>query len=151
MNAGKRLLTIILIVYILNILFVPCICAQPKCCSDSTCQVEKDKLVILWTTAEKDVFTKVAYMYGINSKKYDWWKDVTLIIWGPSSKLLAEDKELQENIQAMKEEGVTLTACKWCSDEYGVSETLEKMGIDVKYMGKPLTEFIKENRHVMVF
>ena len=151
MKKEKVLYAIIITIYVLTLFSVPYGIAQQKCCSDSTCQAEKDKLVILWTTAEKDVFTKVAYMYGLNSKKHDWWKEVILIIWGPSSKLLAEDKELQENIQAMKEEGVTLTACKWCSDEYGVSENLEKMGIDVKYMGKPLTEFIKENRHVMVF
>ena len=125
--------------------------AQQKTSCDSSCQKGSNKLVILWTTAEKDVFTKVAYVYGLNSKKNDWWEDVTLIIWGPSSKLLAEDKELQKNIKTMKEEGVILTACKWCTDEYGVSEKLETLGVDVKYMGRPLTKFIKDNRHIMVF
>jgi len=151
MKSGKLLFKLLPALFLFILLSVPHGMAQQKCSCDTSCQNEKEKLVILWTTAEKDVFTKVAYMYGLNSKKYEWWKEVTLIIWGPSAKLLAEDKELQENILAMKEEGVILTACKWCTDEYGVSDSLVKMGVDVKYMGKPLTEFIKENRHVLVF
>ena len=43
----------------------------------------------------------------------------------------------------MKKTGVKLLACKTCSDLYGVSDDLEKLGIEVKKMGVPLTELIK--------
>jgi len=36
----------------------------------------------------------------------------------------------------MREAGVKLLACKKCSDMYEVSEDLERLGIEVKYMGE---------------
>jgi hypothetical protein len=38
------------------------------------------------------------------------WKEVSLIVWGPSAKLLAADTELQEHVIEMKEAGVKLLA-----------------------------------------
>ena len=45
----------------------------------------------------------------------------------------------------MKEAGVELFACKACADNYGVSDKLAGLGIDVKYMGMPLTEILKKS------
>jgi len=109
------------------------------------------RLAVLWTTDNKEVFTKVVFPYVLNSKKMNWWNEVTLIIWGPSSKLLASDKDLQKLIGKLRKEGIILTACKWCSDEYKVSEILADLNIDVKYMGKPLTEFLQNDSKVITF
>ena len=38
-----------------------------------------------------------------------------------------------------------------CADSYGVSDELRKMGIDVKPMGKPLTEMLKQGWKVLTF
>jgi hypothetical protein len=104
-----------------------------------------DELVVLWTSGDREVALKIAFMYTFNSKRFKWgWKKVTLIVWGPSAKLLAEDKELQEHILDMKEAGIKLQACKKCSDMYGVSEDLRRLGIEVKYMGKPLTDYLRD-------
>jgi len=108
----------------------------------------EDKLVVLWTSGDREVALKMAFMYTFNSKKYNWWKDITLVVWGPSAKLLSEDKELQDYIKKIKEAGITLKACKGCSDMYGVSKQLEEMGITVKYMGE-LTDYLKEGRHIL--
>ena len=51
----------------------------------------------------------------------------------------------------MREQGIVLEACKACSDMYGVSEDLEELGVDVKWMGVPLTEYIKGNYKVLTF
>jgi len=55
-----------------------------------------DKLIVLWTSGDKEVALNIIFMYTLNAKKRNWWKEVCLIIWGPSSKLLSEDLELQE-------------------------------------------------------
>jgi hypothetical protein len=47
--------------------------------------------------------------------------------------------------------GITVEACKACTDIYGVSEKLEKLGVDVKYMGEPFTEILKGNQKVLTF
>ncbi len=60
----------------------------------------------------------MVFMYTLNAKAQDWWKEVTLVVWGPSAKLLAQDEELQTEIKKMKNAGVTLLACKACADSY---------------------------------
>jgi hypothetical protein len=105
-----------------------------------------DELVILWTSGDREVALKMAFMYAFNSRRFKWgFKGVTLIVWGPSAKLLVEDKELQEYVAKMKEAGVKLLACKKCADLYGVSDGLRKLGIEVKYMGKPLTDYLRDD------
>ena len=106
--------------------------------------VNPDKLFVLWSSGDREVATKMAFMYTLNAKRRGWWKDVTLIVWGPSAKLLTEDSELQDRIQDMRTAGVDLLACKACSDSYGVSEGLEKLGVEVKYMGEPFTQILKD-------
>jgi hypothetical protein len=110
-----------------------------------------EKLVVVWTSGDKDVALKMVYMYTYNAAKNGWWKDVSFLIWGPSAKLLAEDKDLQEYLAKMKEVGIKLVACKACADSYGVSEKLTKIGVKVRYAGVELTNYIKENRHVVTF
>lgn len=117
---------------------------------DTTEICEKDKLVVVWTSGDKEVAMKMVFMYTYNAKKYEWWKDITLLVWGPSAKLLSEDKELQDYVKEMSEIGVNLLACKGCADQYGVSEKLEEIGVTVKYTGVDLSNFIKE-RHVVTF
>jgi len=70
---------------------------------------------------------------------------------GASSKLLSEDTDLQKKIAEMKAEGIKLEACKACSDQYGVSSFLENLGIEVKFMGVPLTDYIKQGEHILTF
>jgi hypothetical protein len=118
---------------------------------DDFMSATEDSLVVVWTSGDRDVALNMVFMYAFNAKRNNWWSDVRLIVWGPSSKLLSEDKELQDEIRKMKEAGVILEACKACSDRYGVSEDLERLGIDVKYMGKPLTSYFKEGRKVATF
>ena len=73
------------------------------------------------------------------------------VVWGPSARLLAGDKDLQAKIKGMLDDGVKIQACLACTDSYGVTEQLRKMGIEVKYMGKPFTDLIQQNWHVLTF
>ena len=109
-----------------------------------------EKLVILWSSADREVALNMVFMYTSNSKKFGWWDDITLVVWGPSAKLLAEDQELQNNIKRMIDDGIVVKACKLCSDSYGVSGKLEALGIIVKNM-KELTDCIKEGRNILTF
>lgn len=110
-----------------------------------------DHLIILWTSGDVEVFSKVVFPYALNSKKMHWWDKVTLIIWGPSTRLLAGDKETQEKLGHLQEAAVQLEACLWCADQYGDTEKLKELGVDVKYMGKPLTDYLKSEGKVIVF
>ena len=110
---------------------------------------DKKSLVVLWTSGDREVALKMVFMYTLNAKLKGWWEEVILIVWGPSAELLSRDEELREKIRQMKEAGVVLEACKACADLYGVSPNLEALGIDVKYMGAPLSDYLKEDRAVL--
>ncbi len=104
---------------------------------------EQDQLMVIWSSGDPDVALKVCLMYTHAAKRNGWFKDVSLIIWGPSAKLLVESDELKAKVQQMKDDGVTLEACVNCANMYGVADQLSELGIDVKGMGKPLTERLK--------
>lgn len=112
---------------------------------------EPSRLAVLWTSGDPEVATKVAFMYTLNAKKQGWFDEVTLIVWGPSAKLFSENAQLQGEVALMAEAGVEIVACKACADSYGVSDVLEGLGIEVKYMGQPLTEILKGDWKVLTF
>lgn len=103
-----------------------------------------EKLTVLWTSGDREVALKMLFMYTINGKAKGWWKDINIIIWGPSAMLLSEDEELQGQVNKAMHLGVTVEACRACADLYGVTAGLEELNVDVKYMGEPLTQLIKE-------
>lgn len=110
-----------------------------------------DKLVVVWSSGDRDVALDMVFMYTSAAKKYGWWEDIIFIIWGPSAKLLAGDKELQEYIKEMQNADIVTVACKACADSYGVSDQLGELGIKVRYSGQELTKYIKGGWHVVTF
>jgi hypothetical protein len=117
--------------------------AQKPARADESIASAPSKLGVLWTSGDRDVALRMVFMYTFHAKQQGWWEDIRLIVWGPSSKLLAEDSELQAEVAKMQDIGVEFVACKACADSYGVSEKLEALGIEVKYMGTPLTDMLK--------
>ena len=114
-------------------------------------EASKDSLVVVWTSGDREVAERMVFMYTLNSKLREWWKEVTLVAWGPSSKLITEDIELQDYLEKLKDAGVRLEACITCADMYRVSKKLANMGFDVKRMGLPLTQYLKQGYAVITF
>jgi len=110
-----------------------------------------DKLAVLWVSGDRDVAEKSCLMYTHAAKRNGWFDEVVLIVWGSSSRLLAEDEALQEKIKAMQKDGVIVEACIACSNMLGVTEELKDLGIDVKGMGVPLTNYLKTGYHVLTY
>jgi len=108
-----------------------------------------DKLNILWTTDNKETVINMLAMYAINSKINNWWQNVNVIIWGASAKLVASDTQVQTEIIEMINQGVQIEACKACSDNFGITDKLTKLGINVRYMGEPLTDYIKSGEKIL--
>jgi len=110
-----------------------------------------DTLAVLWTGADPHVAEKVCLMYTHAAKTAKWFDEVVLIVWGPSSKLLAENIELQKKVTEMGKDGVKLQACIVCANMYGVADKLRDLGIEVKGMGKPLSDYLKRDWKVLTF
>ncbi|MEE4273603.1 MAG: DsrE family protein [Thermoanaerobaculales bacterium] len=102
------------------------------------------KLMAVWTSGDPDVADKVCLMYTHATKAYGWFAEVTLVVWGPSQRLLVGDPSIQAKVKAMQENGVVVEACVACARKLDLVEELEALGIDVKGMGVPLTEALKD-------
>ncbi len=119
--------------------------------TQSSTRHHKSSLSVLWTSGDPDVAHRVCFMYTHNAKLQGWFDHVVLVVWGPSARLLAGDKDLQAKVKQMMADGVIVQACKACADSFGVTQQLEDLGIDVKYMGVPLTNMLKQGWKVLTF
>jgi hypothetical protein len=115
----------------------------------TTTSTAKDQQLILWTSGDREVALKMVFMYALNCQKRSWMDQVRVLVWGPSGKLLVEDKELQEKLKELKSAGVELYACKGCADLYGISDQLTQLGITVMYTGQMLADLQKTGWHVL--
>ncbi len=119
--------------------------------ADHTGAEEQGSLVVLWVSDDPYVAERVAFMYTHAAKNYEWFDDVTLIIWGPSAKLAAENLMIQDKLREMQKDGVRIKACIVCANAYGVTDTLKGLDFEVKPMGKPLTDYLKGGIPVLTF
>jgi hypothetical protein len=102
------------------------------------------KLMVVWTSGDPDVADKVCLMYTHAAKKYGWFAEVHLVVWGPSQRLLVGDPTLQTKVKAMQEDGIVVEACVACARKLELVEELEALGLEVRGMGVPLTEALKD-------
>jgi hypothetical protein len=129
---------------IMTALFQPATMAQEQ-------TEESDTLVVLWTSGDIEVAEKLVFMYVTAARSAAWFDEVIFIIWGPSTRLLAETEKLQAGLEKMQELGVRTEACVVCASMYEVDDDLRDLGIDVKGMGRPLSDYMKRGYHVLTF
>ena len=108
-------------------------------------------LAVVWTSGDPEVAHRMVLMYARAANKNKWFDSVELIVWGPSARLLAADKDIEAEVLAMKEEGITVRACVVCADSYGVVDRLRSIGLEVLGMGRPLTELLRSDAKVVTF
>ena len=103
-----------------------------------------DKLMVILSSADREVALEVGLVYPLNAKKLNWMDEVKLIVFGPSEKLAAYDEEVQAKLKEMEEAGVEVFICKWCADRMKITDTLENAGFDVVYVGPIITKLLKD-------
>ncbi len=118
---------------------------------ETSLSTPSDTLVVLWSSGDPEVAEKACLMYTGAAKKFGWFKEVILIVWGPSEKLLAENSKLKDKIATMKKDGVIVEACIACSNMYGVTDELKVCEVDVKGMGIPLSRYLKRGYKIISF
>ncbi len=109
----------------------------------------EDKVTILWVNDNPETAHTMVFMYATNAKTHSWFKDVEVIIWGPTAKLTAENKEIQDKIKMAQHVGVKISACITCASMYEVVDDLKALDIDVFPMGIPLTEKLKNKEYLL--
>ena len=106
------------------------------------CGMEAKVLIIISSGDREKVWTGL--LYARAALAGEWMGSAKIIIWGPSSEVIAKDIELQDWVREIINMGEKVYVCKACSDKYGVSGKLKKLGCEVEYVGPISSKFIKE-------
>ncbi|MBZ4642487.1 MAG: hypothetical protein PWQ25_1465 [Deferribacteres bacterium] len=103
--------------------------------------------VLIWLASGEKEKLKPGILYGLNAKKHGWLEDVKFVVFGESEKLLLEDDELFNLINDKE----NTAYCKFVSNEFGITDRLEKKGANVIYVGDYVSNLIKEGYQVITF
>ncbi|MEG2174512.1 MAG: DsrE family protein [Oscillospiraceae bacterium] len=112
--------------------------------------MDKDRLVIVWLSVDKQAALDMAMLYARDGLLQGWWKQVELILWGPSVEMAAENDAIQQELSILRNIGVTVSACLACAVRYGVTSRLGELGLDVRGMGESLTEYLKSGVPILM-
>ena len=107
------------------------------------------RVLIVLSTGEKEK-ALTGLLYAVNAQKNKWLEDVKVIFFGPFEKLVCEDDEVVDAASQLLEYQ-TPVACKFLSDQDGVSDKLSELGFDVQYVGSMVSDYIKKGYTPMVF
>ncbi len=110
----------------------------------------KDKILVILSSAEKGK-ARTGAMYAVNALRNNWMNEVKLFFFGPAEKLLLEDEELQqivEEFNALEEQPV---ACKFIAEKEKTDEKLLQLGVNVEFVGEPISDLIKQGFVPMVW
>ena len=110
-----------------------------------------ERLFIIIATTDKLVQAEMCLMYATNALKKQWMDQVRVIFWGPSQLTLIKEKDIQEKVKEFQALGGEAWACKRCSEDLGVVDPLERLGIKMDYVGALLTSMLKEGWHQLTF
>ncbi len=111
----------------------------------------KNKLFVIWASADTEVHKETSFQYSFNAKKYGWMDEVKVIIFGPSERTIPENPELMNKIKLMIDNGIEVIACKACGDGYSTSKKFEEIGVKIEYVGKYISDLIKDGWHHLSF
>ncbi len=109
----------------------------------------QQSLYILWANADLLTAKHMVMMYATNAKIRGWWEEVTVIVWGATAKLVAEDGDIQSYIEKAQSAGVKFSACIACARNLDVVEKLAALDIEIKSWGEPLTELLKKDAKLL--
>jgi hypothetical protein len=112
---------------------------------------DRSKLCVVWSSGDPAVAKNTCFMYVLNAKRFKWFDEVHLVVWGPSAKRLAKDRAMQAQLAAMKKMGVVVEACVLSARMDGVDKKLQQLGVDCKLMGPILSNRLKSDWKVITF
>jgi hypothetical protein len=107
------------------------------------------KVLIIIGTGEKQK-ALTGLMYARNAMKRRWLEDVKIVFFGPSEQLIIDDEQVSREVKEIVTMGVTF-ACKTISDKKSSSDKIEKLGVKVEYIGRYISELIKDGYVPMVW
>ncbi len=111
--------------------------------------MDNNRLNILWTNADPVTAEMMVFMYAGAALRNKWFESVKIIVWGATAKLVAENKDICDQLLELKSNGVEVGFCIACATKLGVVEQIQALGFEVIPMGPPLTEILKQDGNLL--
>jgi len=105
-------------------------------------------VVIIIQSADPEVIF-FGLLFADRAIKNQWMDNVKVVLWGPAEKTLAglapdsDQVKLIKSIQSTPGKHNRIWCCKACSDRYGVTDKMEKLGFEVFHVGNATSYLIK--------
>ncbi len=109
--------------------------------------------MIIITAGENELEKFISAMsFSINVKKKSYMDDVKVVFFGPSEKLLASNNTDVINLfTQIKALNIDIFACKNVSDSFSITPKLIDLGLNVSYIGKIVTDLLKDGYTALTF
>jgi hypothetical protein len=95
-----------------------------------------------------------AFQFCERAIVHQWMDNVKIVLWGPAEKTIAglqPDNEIMvliKKIQSYPGKHSRILACKACSDRYGITDKLFKLGFEVVHVGDITSLYIKSGYRI---
>lgn len=95
------------------------------------------KFNIIWTFDNPGTFKFMVSKLALDTLTQKGCERVQITLWGPTTRLVAEQEQVQRGIRELMDAGVYVVACRASAEEYKVVERLEAFGgIELKKLSK---------------
>jgi len=94
---------------------------------------------------------RTGMMYAVNAVKHSWLSEVKLIFFGPAEERLLEDAEMQAYLKEYQSLCEPAVACKFLADRDGSDEKIAALGVEIRYVGKMISDYIVDGYTPMVW
>lgn len=109
-----------------------------------------NKIVVIISTSDAGK-ARTGVAYAMNALKNDWMDEVKVIFFGPAEALLLKDADIKRMLKEYQLMNVAVVACKAVADREGISGELVEMGVNVEFVGKMISDLIKDGYVPMVW
>jgi hypothetical protein len=110
---------------------------------------EKKELTILWTNTDITTAQLMVMTYSRTCMLARLWDKITVVMWGTTVRLMAENENLQEYYRMAAHAGVKFSACLTCAQQFRVIDKLTALGVEVIPWVDPFTVLLQENHKIL--
>ncbi len=112
--------------------------------------MSKKKVLVIISSGDKNVIS-TAVTFGIVSFEAKLYDDLKVFFFGPSEKVITEDKDLQSSLSKLIKDGITPVACVNLGNAFDITPKLTTLGFNVIPVGKAIADLVNQDYATMVF
>lgn len=112
--------------------------------------MSKKRVLMIISSEDKNVVSSAMALATVSfeSKLYE---DIKVFFFGPSEKLVAEDKDVQASLSKLIKDGITPVACANLGKAFDISPKLTALGFNVIPVGAAVADLINQDYATIVF